>query len=52
MLSKAREDEVFGWWQAKIRMLKGEFAVVEYIGWDSSFTDILPVDRVRRVNTK
>ncbi|KAK7090863.1 hypothetical protein V1264_010607 [Littorina saxatilis] len=50
VLSKASEDEALGWWQAKIRMLKGEFAVVEYIGWDSSFTDILPVDRVRRVS--
>ncbi|XP_076435845.1 RNA-binding protein FXR1-like isoform X3 [Babylonia areolata] len=50
VLSKAQEDEALGWWPAKIRMLKGEFAVVEYVGYDSSVTDILPIDRVRRSN--
>ncbi|XP_076454075.1 RNA-binding protein FXR1-like [Babylonia areolata] len=48
--SKAQEDEALGWWQAKIRMLKGEFAVVEYLGWEGSPTDILAIDRVRRIN--
>ncbi|KAL8567203.1 hypothetical protein ACOMHN_046613 [Nucella lapillus] len=47
--SKGQEEEM-GWWQAKIRMLKGEFAVVEYIGWEGSPTDILAIDRVRRIN--
>ncbi|KAK7482885.1 hypothetical protein BaRGS_00025918, partial [Batillaria attramentaria] len=51
VFSKAQEDESCGWWQAKIRMLKGEFAVVEYLGWDTTYTDILPLDRVRRVNS-
>ncbi|KAL8595672.1 hypothetical protein ACOMHN_025708 [Nucella lapillus] len=50
VLSKAQEDEALGWWPAKIRMLKGEFAVVEYVGYDSSMTDILHVDRVRRTS--
>ncbi|XP_025080246.1 fragile X mental retardation syndrome-related protein 1-like isoform X2 [Pomacea canaliculata] len=51
VFSKAADDESCGWWQAKIRMLKGEFAVVEYLGWENTYTDILPLDRIRRVNS-
>jgi fragile X mental retardation protein len=31
-------------------MMKGEFAVVEYVGWENSYTEIVPVDQVRARN--
>lgn len=41
-----------GWWPALLKMLKGEFAVIEYSGYDSKYTDIVPLERVRPVNSK
>ncbi|KAK3095544.1 hypothetical protein FSP39_015938 [Pinctada imbricata] len=49
--TKAAEDEYSGWWPAKLKMLKGEFAVIEYSGYESSYTDIVPLDRVRSANS-
>uniref|UniRef100_A0A182Q8H6 Agenet-like domain-containing protein n=1 Tax=Anopheles farauti TaxID=69004 RepID=A0A182Q8H6_9DIPT len=31
-------------------MMKGEFLVVEYLGWDNSYTEIVNTDRIRAVN--
>ena len=33
-------------------MMKGEFAVVEYLGWDSTYSEIIPVERIRPMNKK
>ncbi|XP_033760408.1 fragile X mental retardation syndrome-related protein 1-like isoform X2 [Pecten maximus] len=51
VFSRANEAEEFGWWQARVKMLKGEFAVMEFTGWDtSSYTDIVPLERIRTIN--
>ena len=42
VLAKTQEDEAMGWWSAKIKMFRGEFAVVDYVGWDKTFSDIVP----------
>jgi len=33
-------------------MMKGEFAVVDYVGYESTYSDILALDNVRHTNTK
>ena len=30
-----------GWWRALIKMIKGDFHVVEYLGWDTTYTEIV-----------
>lgn len=52
VFSKASEGEACGWWKAKVKMLKGEFAVIDYVGWDTTYTDIVPLDKVRPINNK
>lgn len=52
VLSKSLDDDMIGWWPSKIKMLKGDFAVVEYSGFESSHTDILPLEKVRPLNEK
>lgn len=32
-------------------MIKGEFLVVEYSGWEKSYTEIVSIERVRPKNT-
>ena len=32
-------------------MIKGDFIVVEYLGWENSYTEIVPNDRLRPKNT-
>ena len=51
MYAKGNEEDAFGWWLARIKMFRGEFAVVEYVGWETTYTDIVPFDRIRPVNT-
>ncbi|XP_048746394.1 RNA-binding protein FXR1-like isoform X2 [Ostrea edulis] len=48
--TNSSEKEQMGWWPAVLKMLKGEFAVIEYSGYDSKYTDIVPLERVRSVN--
>lgn len=31
--------------------MKGEFFVVEYLGWDNSYTEIVPAERLRIKNS-
>jgi len=33
-------------------MMKGEFAVVDYVGYESTYSDILALDNIRHSNTK
>ncbi|XP_029648133.1 fragile X mental retardation syndrome-related protein 1 isoform X2 [Octopus sinensis] len=49
-LSRSAADDMVGWWPSKIKMLKGDFVVVEYSGFESSNTDILPLERIRPLN--
>lgn len=32
-------------------MIKGDFHVVEYLGWESTYTEIVPPERLRHKNT-
>ncbi|XP_021709823.1 synaptic functional regulator FMR1 isoform X3 [Aedes aegypti] len=49
--SRSNDNEACGWWRAVIKMMKGEFFVVEYLGWDNSYTEIVSADRLRAKNT-
>ncbi|XP_055686360.1 fragile X messenger ribonucleoprotein 1 homolog isoform X2 [Lutzomyia longipalpis] len=49
--SRSNEREACGWWMASIKMIKGTFHVVEYLGWDHSYTEIVPAERLRMKNT-
>lgn len=33
------------------QMMKGDFFVLEYVGWEKSYTEIVSVDRLRPKNT-
>ena len=45
--SRASDQESCGWWRAVIKMIKGEFHVVEYLGWETTYTEIVPSERLR-----
>ncbi|XP_071450905.1 RNA-binding protein FXR1 isoform X4 [Hetaerina americana] len=47
VFSRASEQEECGWWRATIKMIKGDFVVVQYLGWDNTYTEIVPADRLR-----
>ncbi|XP_063707421.1 fragile X messenger ribonucleoprotein 1 homolog isoform X2 [Culicoides brevitarsis] len=51
VFSRSNDREACGWWMAVIKMMKGEFLVVEYLGWDNAYTEIVPSDRLRPKNT-
>ena len=47
------EDEPNGWWPATVKMMKGEFYVVDYkIQDDTKYSDIIPSDKIRTPNKK
>lgn len=50
VFSRAHENEENGWWTASIKMMKGEFAVVVYAGWDNNYTEIVSLERLRLKN--
>ncbi|CAB3983715.1 synaptic functional regulator FMR1-like isoform X1 [Paramuricea clavata] len=50
VLSKAQDNDPFCWWLARIMSKKGEFYVVQYVGWDSSFNEIVPREKIRPCN--
>ena len=52
VLSRANEGEPFGWWHARIKMIKGDFVVADYLGWETTYSEIVPSDRVRALNKK
>lgn len=47
------EDEPCGWWPATVKMMKGEFFVVDYnIQDETRYSDIIPSDKIRFPNKK
>lgn len=47
VFSRASDQESCGWWRAVIKMIKGDFHVVEYLGWETTYTEIVTSDRLR-----
>ncbi|XP_049785210.1 LOW QUALITY PROTEIN: synaptic functional regulator FMR1 [Schistocerca cancellata] len=50
VFSRANDQEACGWWKAIIKMIKGDFHVVEYLGWESTYTEIVGSERLRPKN--
>ena len=47
------DDESSGWWPATVKMVKGDFYVVDYkIQDETKYSDIIPSDRIRTPNKK
>lgn len=49
--SRANNQEAYGWWKTRIKMMKGDFYVLEYLGWETTYTEIVSDDRIRLKNT-
>jgi len=47
VFSRASDQESCGWWRAVIKMFKGDFFVVEYLGWETTYTEIVVSERLR-----
>lgn len=45
--SRANDQDACGWWNAKIKMCKGGFYVVNYLGWENTYEEIIQDDRLR-----
>lgn len=50
--ARSNEKEACGWWTANIKMMRGEFLVIEYLEWDNCYTEIVPKDRLRLKTAK
>ncbi|XP_018570782.1 synaptic functional regulator FMR1 isoform X3 [Anoplophora glabripennis] len=48
--SRSNNQEAHGWWKSRIKMMKGDFYVLEYVGWDTTYTEIVSNDRLRLKN--
>jgi hypothetical protein len=52
VLSRSSESDPYGWWPARLKMMKGEFAVVDYVGYESTYSEIVSLDRIRLQNKR
>jgi len=52
VFSRASDQESCGWWRALVKMIKGDFHVVEYLGWETTYTEIVPSERLRPKSTE
>ncbi|XP_030759821.1 synaptic functional regulator FMR1 isoform X2 [Sitophilus oryzae] len=50
VFSRSNNQEGYGWWKARIKMMKGDFYVLEYLGWENTYTEIVSNDRLRQKN--
>ncbi|CAH1100363.1 unnamed protein product [Psylliodes chrysocephalus] len=48
--SRSNDREAYGWWKSRIKMMKGDFYVIEYVGWETTYTEIVSIDRLRAKN--
>ncbi|KRT82675.1 K Homology domain containing protein, partial [Oryctes borbonicus] len=49
--SRSNNQEANGWWKCRIKMMKGDFYVLEYTGWHNSYNEIVSSDQIRPKNT-
>ncbi|CAH2241359.1 jg15559 [Pararge aegeria aegeria] len=52
VFARSNDKEACGWWTANIKMIRGEFLVIEYLEWDNCYTEIVPHDRLRSKTAK
>ncbi|XP_065372287.1 fragile X messenger ribonucleoprotein 1 homolog isoform X2 [Calliphora vicina] len=50
VFTRSTEREVCGWWTATIKMLKAEICAVAYIGFETPYTEIVELKRLRAKN--
>ncbi|KAH8388191.1 hypothetical protein KR093_000101, partial [Drosophila rubida] len=50
VLTRTNERETCGWWVAVIKMLKAEICAVAYIGFETPYTEICELGRLRAKN--
>jgi hypothetical protein len=53
LAESVNDDDPTGWWPATVKMMKGEFYVVNYkIQDETKYNDIIPSDKIRAPNKK
>ncbi|KAF5292730.1 hypothetical protein FQA39_LY13889 [Lamprigera yunnana] len=48
--SRCTTQEAHGWWKCRIKMMKGDFYVLDYLGWDPTYSEIVSSDGLRPKN--
>ncbi|KAK5649300.1 hypothetical protein RI129_000329 [Pyrocoelia pectoralis] len=50
VFSRCSTQEAHGWWKCRIKMMKGEFYVLDYLGWDPTYSEIVSTEALRPKN--